>query len=271
MHHIEVSLNVFSSGGCVVGPFGESVGAENKAQSDRDQNTLHNYPPVPPLEGNSSISAIPELSATARRTGVSLPMGLQAALRRLNHSNLVGDLGSQRLAAGEVFSHALGKLSKDLFEAADRAVRCRRKAERVRQHAAEPDNFGRVLLVGQWFVMVGSDLDEFLRKLPGCYQQPSGAAVIDSEGLAFALQHITARAGCHSVDEVSVDLGIDGGQGHPADVMQNAGGVSEVTVDRVPARDPFRDHCAGETVTPTSLLGRSERLVHVRPVTQGYD
>jgi hypothetical protein len=106
-----------------------------------------------------------------------------------------------------MFSHASGELSKDVFEAANRAVRSRCEAERVRQHAAEPDNFGRVLLVGQWFVMVGSDLDEFLRKLPGCYQQPSGAAVIDSEGLALTLEYITGRAGCHPVDEVSVDLG----------------------------------------------------------------
>jgi hypothetical protein len=134
-------------------------------------------------------------------------MGLQAALHRLNHSNLVGDLGSQRLAARKVFSHASGELSKDVFEAANRAVRSRCEAERVRHQAAEPDNLGRVLLVGQWFVMVGSDLDEFLRKLPGCYQQASGAAVIDSEGLAFALEHITGRAGCHPVDEVRVDLG----------------------------------------------------------------
>src|SRR6266478_58386 len=106
--------------------------------------------------------------------------------------------------------------------------------------------------------MAGCDLDEFLRKLPGRYQQPSRAAVINSEGLALTLEYITGRAGGHPVDEVRVDLGIDSGQCYPTDVMQNAGGVGEIAVDRVPPRNPLRDHCGGDAVTPTGLLGRSE-------------
>ena len=72
-----------------------------------------------------------------------------------------------------MLSHALGELSKDFFVAADRAVRSRCEPKRIRQHAAEPDYLGRVLLVGQGFVMARSDFDKFLGKLPGRYQQPS--------------------------------------------------------------------------------------------------
>ena len=57
------------------------------------------------------------------------------------------------------------------------------------------------------------------------------AAMKIVERVTLALKHIIGRAGFHPIDEVSVDLGIDGGQGYPADVMQNAGGVGEIAVD----------------------------------------
>jgi len=76
--------------------------------------------------------------------------------------------------------------------------------------------------------------------------------VIDSEGLALVAQRGPCRLFSRSFDQVRVALWIDRGQSHPSNVMQNAGSVREIAIDRVPSGSSFRDHRAGDAVPPTS-------------------
>src|ERR1700704_1169668 len=127
-----------------------------------------------------------------------------------------------------MFANAIGKFGKDLFAAASSPVRSRSEAERISQHATQPDNLGDVLLAGQRFVMMGSDLKEVLGKLPGYCQQTSSGAVIDSKRLALELKRVPSRVACCPFDQVRVGLRINGGQSHPSNVMQNAGSIGEI-------------------------------------------
>src|SRR5882757_4623876 len=99
--------------------------------------------------------------------------------------------------------------------------------------------------------MVGSDLKEVLGKFPGDCQQTSGGTVIDSERLALVAERGPCRLVSCSFDQVRVGGRIDGSQSQSSNVMQNAGGVCEVAVDRVPSGSSFGDHGAGNAVAPT--------------------
>src|SRR6266446_5642339 len=102
-------------------------------------------------------------------------------------------------------------------------------------------------------MMAGGDVDELFRKFPGHYQQTSGAAMINSEGLPLTLEHVTSGGRCHSIDEIGVDSGIDICQRHPSYVMQDSRCISEVAVDRVPARNPLRHHRRRDTMAPACM------------------
>src|SRR5258706_12014990 len=119
--------------------------------------------------------------------------------------------------------------------------------------------------------MVGSDLKVVLGKLPGYCQETSSGAVIDSKRLALELKRVPSRVACCPFDQVRVGLRINGGQSHPSNVMQNAGSIGEIAVDRVPSGNSFRDHRAGNAVTPTSPQSRCERFLHVRSKAHRYD
>ena len=87
----------------------------------------------------------------------------------------------------------------------------------------------------------------------------------DSEGLPLALEHVTSGGRYHPIDEIGVDSGIDICQRHPSYVMQDSRCISEVAVDRVPARNPLRYHRRRDTMAPACMERPGERRVHVGP------